>query len=65
MLAEVFHVSQCTLSLALHVVTASIQKWLEGSNAHLGNCTSMDLLKKGPTVEVFEAIDALRSGAYA
>lgn len=27
-LAEVLHVSQRTLSLALHVVTASIQKWL-------------------------------------
>lgn len=43
----------------------SIPMWLEGPNAHLGNRTPMYLLKTGQVAEVFEAMDALRTGTYA
>jgi uncharacterized protein (DUF2384 family) len=43
----------------------SIPKWLAGPNAHLGDRTPIQLLKKGNVAEVFEAMDALRTGTYA
>lgn len=43
----------------------SIPKWLEGPNAHLDDRTPMYLLKTGHVAEVFEAMDALRTGAFA
>ena len=43
----------------------SIPKWLEGPNAHLDDRTPMYLLKTDHVAEVFEALDAFRTGGYA
>ncbi|MEX2372257.1 MAG: antitoxin Xre/MbcA/ParS toxin-binding domain-containing protein [Dehalococcoidia bacterium] len=40
-------------------------KWLEGTNAHLGNRRPVDLLGHGRVAEVLEAIEADEAGAYA
>lgn len=51
--------------LSVILSPTSIPKWLAGPNAHLGDRTPMYLLKAGHVAEVFGAIDALRTGAYA
>lgn len=43
----------------------TIPKWLAGANAHLGDRTPLALLRNGQVSEVFEAMDALRTGAFA
>jgi transcriptional regulator with XRE-family HTH domain len=42
-----------------------IPEWLRGTNAHLGNRTPLDVLRTGRLSEVFAAIEAEMSGAYA
>lgn len=43
----------------------SIPKWLEGTNAHLGDRRPIDVLRQGRLSEVIAAIEAEKSGAYA
>lgn len=43
----------------------SIPKWLEGTNAHLGDRRPIDVLQQGRLSEVIAAIEAEKSGAYA
>lgn len=40
-------------------------KWLQGTNAHLGNRRPIDLLGRGRVAEVLEAVEAEQTGAYA
>jgi transcriptional regulator with XRE-family HTH domain len=44
---------------------SSIDKWLRGFNAHLGDRRPIDLLRQGILSEVIGAIEALKSGSYA
>jgi hypothetical protein len=41
------------------------QKWLHGTNAHLGNQRPVDLIKQHRIAEVAQAIEQLETGAYA
>jgi transcriptional regulator with XRE-family HTH domain len=51
--------------LSGYLEPASIRKWLEGFNAHLGNRRPIDVLREGNLSEVVAAVQALKSGAYA
>lgn len=43
----------------------SIRKWLNGTNAHLGNRRPIAVLRAGMVSDVIAAIEAEKSGAYA
>ena len=48
-----------------HLEPSSLQKWLTGINAHLGDRRPIDLLREGNLSDVIAAIEALKSGSYA
>ena len=41
------------------------RRWLEGVNPHLGDRRPIDLVRRGRTRDVLDAVDAERSGAFA
>lgn len=51
--------------LSGYLEPSSIPKWLLGHNAHLGGRRPIDLLREGNLSDVIQAIEALKSGAYA
>lgn len=51
------------LTAFLHPETA--EKWLFGTNAHLGNRRPIDLLRDGRVSEVIAAVEQVETGAYA
>ncbi len=51
--------------LSGYLSPSSIPKWLNGTNAHLGNRRPVALLRDGSLSEVIAAIEAEKSGAFA
>ena len=51
--------------LSGYLSPSSIPKWLNGTNAHLGNRRPVALLREGNLSEVIAAIEAEKSGAFA
>lgn len=51
--------------LSGYLSPSSIPKWLNGTNAHLGNRRPIALLREGNLSEVIAAIEAEKSGAFA
>lgn len=51
--------------LGTQLSASSIPKWLQGTNAQLGDRRPIDLLRAGRLSEVIAAIEAEKSGAYA
>jgi uncharacterized protein (DUF2384 family) len=51
--------------LSSHLEPPSIEKWLNGFNAHLSDRRPVDLLREGSLSEVVAAVEALKSGSFA
>jgi hypothetical protein len=51
--------------LSGYLSPSSIPKWLNGTNAHLGNRRPIALLREGNLSEVIAAIESEKSGAFA
>lgn len=43
---------------------AVIVDWLDGSNAHLGGATPREMIRRGRTAEVLDAITGDEAGVY-
>lgn len=43
---------------------AVIADWLDGSNAHLGGATPREMIRRGRTAEVLDAITGDEAGVY-
>ena len=51
--------------LSGYLSPTSIRKWLNGTNAHLGDRRPIAVLRSGMLSDVIAAIEAEKSGAYA
>jgi hypothetical protein len=51
--------------LSGYLSPSSIRKWLNGTNAHLGDRRPIAVLRSGMLSDVIAAIEAEKSGAYA